>query len=572
MDVLLRQLRPGPDGAIEYQDIEVSADELSVGASADCTLQLLGEGVSAHHAMIRIRGTQLTLLGLKGAKVRINGALRRAAALQPGDLIEIGGHRVRVVDPPAGFDCGLEVDPDLTVSPSAYERAFRTELSMTWLSRRTAAWVLAFLVLVLAMAIPYASIAPQRAGKTLTPFLPSDQWWSAGPLIPAHELAAGKHCISCHQQQFVHVRDEACRECHRDIADHVTHARLAQTQLGPAARCAQCHEEHHAPMSGLVIRDNGLCVDCHAKSESRFGSLKVQPVSGFTQQAHPAFTVSLIKPGGTLQEDGLPQWIVSRETIGQAREQSNLKFSHSQHLDPAQVTRASDRGQLGCSDCHTLDADGEHFVPVTMQRSCSSCHELTFDPSAPERQLPHGKPRDAILLVQDYFVRKALDPNPAASGFQRRRRPDQPSEAAATVCNDSGFNCALRRAQAEVENQFTDRGCVTCHEVTDNHAKDLLARFQVRPVRLTRDYFPKVRFNHRLHAVQKDKSGDEACLACHPVKPSTSSADLFIPDLPKCLECHSDQLTTDRVTLQCASCHRYHPITTIEPRGEADAK
>src|SRR5581483_4637632 len=110
----------------------------------------------------------------------------------------------------------------------------------------------------------------------------------------------------------------------------------------------------HAPVTGLVVRDNGLCVDCHGHSDARFGGLEVRPVAGFSLATHPAFTVSLIKPADTLDESGELRWTVHREPVGTAREHSNLKFSHAQHLDPDRVTRASDRGALGCSDCHTL--------------------------------------------------------------------------------------------------------------------------------------------------------------------------------------------------------------------------
>jgi len=566
MDVLLRQLRQGRDGAVEYQDTELVADNLSVGSAADCTIQLLGDGVAANHAIIRGSAAQVTIASRRGCKMSINGAPAQSATLKIGDLIEFAGHRLRFVAAPAGFDCAIEIETNSQVAASAYERAFRTDLSATWLSKRGAAWVLALLMPLLALVIPYSSITTQQAGHASPAWLPSDQIWSAGPLIPAHELAAGQRCSICHQQIFQHVRDSACRQCHKSIGDHVERSQLALTHLGPTQRCSECHREHHAPATGLVVRDDHLCIDCHAKSATDFGSLKVTAVTGFSSSAHPAFTVSLLKPAASPNAAGLADWMASREPIASAREQSNLKFSHSQHLNAARVTRASDSNALGCSDCHVLDADGEHFVPVTMQRSCISCHELTFDPDAPDRQLPHGRPHDAVLLIQDYFARKAVDPSPTAVGIQRRRLPDQQIQE--VVCNAPTLTCARQRAQSEIENQFKVRGCASCHNVTDTHSADIADRFVVQPVRLTRDYFPNVRFSHRTHAVQNNKVGDTACLSCHAVKKSTSSADLFIPDLPKCLECHSEHLATDRVTLQCSSCHTYHPKTIIASTRE----
>jgi hypothetical protein len=140
------------------------------------------------------------------------------------------------------------------------------------------------------------------------------------------------------------------------------------------------------------------------------------------------------------------------------------------------------------------------------------------------------------------------------------------------ACSGPALICAKQRAQSEIEGQFKVRGCASCHNVTDTHNADIAERFVVQPVRLTRDYFPDVRFSHRTHAVQNNKAGDAACLSCHAVKTSTSSADLFIPDLPKCLECHSEHLATDRVTLQCSSCHTYHPKTIIARTREGDVQ
>jgi predicted CXXCH cytochrome family protein len=571
MDVLLRQLRQAADGALEYQDTELSAGSLSVGAAADCTIQLLGEGVAAHHATLRGRRRQLSITCHRGCKAVINGVSSASASLKIGDLIEIGGHNLRLVEPPAGFDVALEIEPNAQAATSQYERAFRTDLSATWLSKRGAAWLLAVLVLVAGLVIPYSSIPLQRAGGSAPAFLPSDQVWSAGPLIPAHQLAAGRRCSSCHEKIFVHVRDAACRECHKSTADHVATVQLAQTRLGPPQRCAECHREHHAPSSGLIVRDDQLCVDCHAKSDSEFGALKVTRVTGFSRTQHPAFTVTLIKPGSALNASGQMDWVARSEPVATAREQSNLNFSHTQHLDPARVTRQSDSRALGCADCHTLDADGEHFIPVTMQRSCASCHELTFDPAAPDRQLPHGKPRDAILLIQDYYARQAVDPHPTTNVLQRRRLPDQPVEEEA-ACSGPALGCAKRRAETEIDNQFKTKGCASCHNVTDTHSNEVLDRFLVAPVRLTRDYFPDVHFSHRAHAVQNDKSGDAACLACHAVQKSSSSADLFIPNLAKCLECHSERLEKDRVALQCSDCHSYHPKSIIARTREADVQ
>lgn len=236
------------------------------------------------------------------------------------------------------------------------------------------------------------------------------------------------------------------------------------------------------------------------------------------------------------------------------------------------MTRASDAGALGCVDCHTLAPDGEHFVPITMARSCASCHPLSFDPNAPTRQLPHGKPLEAMYVIEDYFARKFSDPTlPVVRTTQARRLPDREKDAALPVdtCSGPSYLCAQRRAAAEIENQFAGRGCVSCHTVSDSHAKDIHDRFQVMPIRLTRDYFSQARFSHKAHAIQKDLTGDAACLSCHDARLSKLSSDVMIPDIKKCLECHGDRNVPGRVTTQCVSCHIYHPVAIMAGNGEA---
>jgi hypothetical protein len=64
--------------------------------------------------------------------------------------------------------------------------------------------------------------------------------------------------------------------------------------------------------------------------------------------------------------------------LDKAVEQSNVKFSHNQHLDPDRVLRRGDSKPLNCADCHRLEPDGEHFEPITMEKDCGSCHSLAY--------------------------------------------------------------------------------------------------------------------------------------------------------------------------------------------------
>jgi predicted CXXCH cytochrome family protein len=583
MFALVRQLREGP-GVCEYADTELTGDVITIGSAPDRDIQLLGRGVAADHAVIRRSGGTLGIVARGGTLLQINGIARSAAPLSSGDTIDIGGNIITMLPPPAGFDLALAVQPNADVKKSEFESAFRTDLEQTWLSKRTASWSLLLLTAVLAFAVPLATAVVHRQGRDTAVWVPDDTFWSAGPLIPAHAQAAGRRCELCHQSFFSHTRDQDCRKCHTRIGDHISPAHLALTTLGPTARCGTCHEEHNATAGSLVIGSDALCTGCHANARARFGPLQVDAVSGFAAGTHPDFKATVPVPAslargmGALHEErsavaaaalkptsaaiafahGVAQvdWQLVRVPATGGHEYSNLKFSHAQHLDGNKVQRASDSKPLGCGDCHVLAADGEHFTPITMASVCSGCHELTFDEKAPDRQLPHGKPRDSILLIEDYYARKFADPTMSSDAVARRRLPDNPKDD--EVCTAAPFVCAMRRAALEIDNQFTRRGCVSCHVVTDNRAADVHERFEVLPVRLTRDYFTDVHFNHRQHAVQKDLTGDAACLSCHKARDSTDVRNLMLPDLGKCLECHGDSGARDRIITPCAGCHAYH--------------
>lgn len=570
MDALLRELKAGRDGITEYHDVELTGRELAIGAGADQAIQLLGRSVAPAHAVIRKSGAALAIECRGANRVHVNDREVRTARLAIGDVITLAGHRLTLADAPAGFDVAIELQPNESIDASEFESAFRTDLRQTWLGQRAIAWWSVVLVVVLGLALPLTMVMLKRSERAAPSWVPSDALWSSGPLHAAHSQAVGERCDTCHRQLFERVQDAACRDCHQTINDHIVPEHLAQTKLGLAQRCASCHREHDEPQSFLVNQSDALCIDCHADSQRDFGALKVDVVSGFGAQTHPAFKAHVLKPK-TLANAQIPafEWITEIQALDQAKEQSNLRFSHVQHLDPDRVLRTSDSQPLACADCHRLEPDGEHFAPMAMEKSCASCHELTFDPAAPDRQLPHGKPREVVLTLQDYFTRKFSDPNAARATRERRRLPGHEEEQ---TCTGAPFDCAMRSARTEIENQFSRRGCVGCHVVVDTQTEDVFERFQVYPIRFARDYFPAARFDHRSHQIQNKLTGDAACLSCHAANKSEDSADLMLPNLAKCEDCHGDRPALERVTVQCVSCHSYHAHQRQEERLTAIAE
>lgn len=561
MDALLRYVRVGPSGQVDTTDAEVRVAELTVGSASRATIQLIG-GVRPEHAVFRLRGQRLAV-STRGPLIRVNGDPVASADLKVEDVVSIEGHRIRVLPAPSGFDVALEVRPDPEVKPSAFETAFNTRLGQTRLSKRSASWLMLGAVLAVGMALPLAGVLLRHAGGQAPSWGPGDTIWTTGPLIPPHELATHGQCAACHVSLFERVTDRACRKCHDQVHDHVSPAAVRQNATDAAPRCASCHREHYKDTMHFVPRADGLCTDCHREPKNPDGRRPIAKATSFDKGRHPEFKVRLLRPaaaGPALAGD--VEWREALVEVGSAQEQSNLTFSHVGHLDPTKVTRLGDNAALGCADCHVLSVDGSHFVPITMRANCLACHSLEF---ARGRQLPHGQTAEAITILEDFYVRNFSGP-PLPEPQRARRVPDR--APAAPTCTGKPYDCGMARARFEIENQFKVRGCASCHTVTDSGEGALADRFRVAPVRLEADYFKTARFDHRVHAVQRKLTGDAACLSCHHADKSERSADVLIPPIAKCLECHAGQTTADRVTLRCVSCHAYHPAPAGLPARE----
>jgi len=560
MEALLRETGQAPDGTAEYRDLEISAERITIGSAPDRNIQLLGKNVAPQHAELRMRNdARFELVCRSGASVRINGEQTSAATLSPGDEVEIGGNHLVLFEPPAGFDAGLQITRDANVDASEFERAFRTDLNQAWLSKRAAAWIFSVLVIVVAFVLPFFLSQSNVPEIAALPFVPDDTLWSSGPLLPAHELAVGTSCNTCHQVPFQRVQDDACLSCHGRIEDHVEQGTLvSSTALGPTARCASCHREHNEPDPHIVIRADAPCTECHQESQRLFADLGIDPVDGFSERTHPSFDAYLYKPFASPAGTGIRfDWRTVVEPVSAATELSNLKFPHDTHLDVAKVMDPNSGEALHCTDCHRLSLDREHFIPVTMQAVCIDCHELTFDPAMPDRQLPHGQPLEVMLTLEGQYLRKFSDPAVDNKEIRPRRIPDRHDNT--QVCVNTAFACAAEAAAEDIREQFTVRGCVSCHIVEQHAVPDIYSRYQVHPVRLAADYFPPARFNHASHLVMREETGDAACAECHKAQDSRVSTDLLIPDIGTCVECHSDVRKPGYVPLQCIDCHAYHP-------------
>ena len=588
MEILLRRVGKSADGNASSVDSALSADSVSIGSAAQCTIHLPGADVAPLHAHLDVVDEKLRLRCTRGNRITAAGKSVQSATIGAGETIEIGHHKLRALPTPAGFDAAVEVLIDAGGGADP-EGAFRTDLNQTWLSMRALSWALLVIVIGAALLAPLWAIHQHRQHLASIAGFTDDRLWSSGPLTRAHAHVTAGNCDACHTELFSRVPDKACQTCHRDTHEHVSEAHRALLSLNDNRRCGECHREHLDEQARAIGKDDGLCLGCHADSHQQLASLKIKAVSGFgANGSHPAFDVSLIKLVSYEALGGDPVWGRYTTPLKGAHEESNLEFKHVDHLDSHKVRRLDTGKALGCTDCHQLNS-GDLFTPVTMADTCRSCHELVFDASSPERQLPHGRTKDAMGVIEDYYNKRLTDPPPKEHHELKVPLPDHAQDLnpdfEAEPCHETAVLCARSRARAAIDFQFTKVGCKLCHLVDVTPNEDIHERYHIRPVRLGSNYFPDLKFSHKTHQVMGNLSGDAACESCHAARKSDSSQQMLLPDIDKCQSCHRDlkHVTVSAaataaapgdqnqvVVVQCISCHEYHPPESlVEARSAA---
>lgn len=577
MDILIRQTGGVHSSDAIFTDRALAIKSLHIGSAPDQELQLVGEGILAHHAKLTITGKEVRISCRRGAVISVNGIEGKKFDLSPNDIIEIGGNQIEVASAPTGFDIAIVVSRSSAAEPAAYEQSYKTDLSQTKLAPRFFGWALTLLVLVVSTVIPLAyhfvskSDSESALQSTISSWPITDTLWSSGPLHQVHS-SLDETCNSCHVKLFEKVTSESCQSCHDDTQDHII--AVAENQHLPIemnGTCASCHREHNEPISSLIITSNSLCIDCHAEHDLQSDVTTLERVEGFGVGSHTPFQLSLLKPPVGGSYDVADEWSYNRVPEAGAEENSQLKFNHEIHYDSSKVT-LTQGDSLTCANCHDLSVDGEHFEEIKFELNCanSGCHELELDP---RNRLPHGLPDVTVSAIEGYYLRKFGDPDNINSTktVERRRRLDQ-SNVDSKKCTDSAYECAREMAARKIEQQFTTTGCVTCHTINDVGG-EVLDRYQVAVVKLNKDYHANASFDHLAHGVLVEPGGAEAftgdasCVYCHAAPTSSSSADILIPTIDNCTTCHNGPERSLNAPLGCIDCHAYHPArSTITER------
>ncbi len=357
--------------------------------------------------------------------------------------------------------------------------------------------------------------------------------WSPGPISSGH-AAFGAKCASCHKQPFRPVADETCTDCHKSVEKHPM-GEAAHADLFKGMRCASCHAEHREnPVA--VRNDQSRCVACHGDIKASAAKATIANIHDFAVD-HPPFRLTT-KYG----QDGRP---AIRMLPGPGlKEESGLKYSHKVHLAKGGVSSPQGNTVMACRDCHRLEPNGMRFAPVSMKRDCqqSGCHSLDYDEPG-EGEAPHGSERDVIERLRGYYLKwlSASKENMAECNGIATENPAELS-----------MSCASELARRNAGANLFDKklGCGECHTI--QAADDPDTPWKIAPVNINRDWYANSVFPHAKHEMT-------ACTACHDKTNSSTSADIAMPTMEKCRECHGgDKPAKGKVAGTCQDCHRFH--------------
>lgn len=381
--------------------------------------------------------------------------------------------------------------------------------------------------------------------------------YQAAPVSPAHQFIAND-CARCHAEAWQpalrlvtldanhrSTTDAACRSCH-DTADH-----FGSLPTEPAPHCADCHREHR-PEQSLARTTDQHCIRCHATLtiRSKDGS-EIQPVRDIA--SHPE--IALFRSGA-------------------GTDPTNLHFNHSVHVAAKGVAGPDGKlVKLECVNCHQPDSNRHLMKPVTYEANCAQCHSnsLQFDQERfPGQKVPHAAAEVVRGFLREQYYQWAEGQNrPSAPGqLPRAAAPSAEEQAEADRLQRSALRNLLGEPepkqtpdvdQAEFQVFARSGGCRYCHTVvTESVADDsaagenLAETWKVVEPAMPARWLKGAVFPHVSHRML-------TCVACHPVHESTQTADLHVPTIDNCKQCHSPAIAGSMAaSSHCTSCHNYH--------------
>jgi hypothetical protein len=114
------------------------------------------------------------------------------------------------------------------------------------------------------------------------------------------------------------------------------------------------------------------------------------------------------------------------------------------------------------------------------------------------------------------------------------------------------LDCANQLTQQKLESSVFNRDmdCSDCHEITKSG--DTISDWKFAPLNIKRDWFQLSVFSHSKHNATD-------CTTCHVKNHAKSRADMSMPSIQICRECHiGNQEEKYKISSGCDTCHKFH--------------
>lgn len=549
-------------------EVTLESEKLTIGRGSDQSIQIPDRRFPLSHSTLAGHKDGLELVAEGGYSFLWNGQSVSRAVMRPGDVVDLFGHSLSFISSDEAGGCSIEIEiKENNLEP--LQKRFVTRLSELEFPIRSVSWLLFLTIILGGLLVPSIGLfVPMKTLRDL-PLVPDDHLWSSGDLHDTHAFFEDQ-CELCHVVPFTQARDEECLTCHLNVNHHFdTERNGKEYYLGES--CQDCHREHNGPLA-ITRQDQGVCSTCHEDLEAvGYANSTLRRATDFMED-HPPFMVSMTE----MKDDG--SWVTKRSETWEEglKESSNLTFPHDVHMNPDGINGESGVEIMECSDCHREETGGLGMQPITMENHCAGCHQLSFDVTAPDRVVPHGEPDELIELLQGFYAYQYLSGGdefqsaPDMSGMQVRpvRRPgrqdiskmpgahSQRDSADALVLAADAVADIQSRVDEAADNLFEKQTCNVCHEIS---RLDGDKRWQVKPVRLTSDWFPMAVFSHEAHQ-------NMGCDGCHESSGSGSAEDIMMPDIGSCRACHGGENSEGRLRSTCIDCHDFH-LADQKPMG-----
>jgi hypothetical protein len=550
-------------GGSESLSTDLPKRVLLIGRGSDCDIALRSKTVSLRHAELTLDEQDVLTIRDLGSLtgIKVNSQTATAAKLQEGDTFHIGETKFTV----GRSDKSIILTEERSDVPPV-AREDRVQAALSVYNRFKDLPYLQELGMLLAAFLFIATLVSPLGSDNQ----PS---WSSGPLANVHQTF-GHSCVSCHAEPFQPITDTSCMDCH-SMSDHTPEGTLptlrgivqtlqatkisggnssphssAALKDHPEGRCATCHIDHNGD-EGLVNTHPKLCTDCHGAIKKQFNDATSLPVTSW--EDHPELSATILSRNSTNSATELSYVALDGKTTPQ--DPTPLKFNHKVHLQGPLKSDSGDRS-LSCTDCHQIQPRTEGLLtPVTYEKSCKSCHPLTYDERLPKLVLPHGRPDDVYKVLLSSYIGVAEEihskkNSPLAQQFSFKSIPGR----ARSVVAESQQQFAQEEARNVEKLLFPKTTCGTCHMVEKNTTPvdALSSRYTVASPLIPTNWMSRARFNHAKHQF-KD------CNTCHEgVSQSSETTDVLLPAKKSCNECHASDRALGKVKSDCIMCHSFH--------------